>query len=143
MLSTHIAQNRPVGASVDSACDRILRARNHRSTVGRLCVRSNFTCARPRPPTLCACFFLYVCMYVSIRHVCCLSTYRNVFTNFYASLDHVYYATALRLSLSVMDSERTVRECRSSESGEAREQRLARDRARQRERRASEDCGNS
>ena len=44
----------------------------------------------------------------------------------------------LRLSLSVMDSERTVRECRSSESGEAREQRLARDRARQRERRASE-----
>ena len=37
-----------------------------------------------------------------------------------------------------MDSERTVHECRSSESGEAREQRLARDRARQRERRASE-----
>ena len=37
-----------------------------------------------------------------------------------------------------MDSERTVRECRSSESAEAREQRLARDRARQRERRASE-----
>ena len=38
-----------------------------------------------------------------------------------------------------MDSERTVREYRSrSESGEAREQRLARDRARQRERRTSE-----
>ena len=37
-----------------------------------------------------------------------------------------------------MNSKRNVRECRSSESGEAREQRLVRDRARQRERRASE-----
>ena len=72
---------------------------------------------------------MYVCMYVSIRHVCCPLT-----VMFYVTSNFTHpstTATALRLSLSVMDSERTVRECRSSESGEAREQRLARDRARQ------------
>ena len=87
--------------------------------------------------------YVYICMCLSDA-VCCLSTtvMFYVTSNFMLSIDPsptcIYYATALCLCLSVMDSERTVRERRSSESAEAREQRLARDRARQRERHASE-----
>ena len=86
---------------------------------------------------------MYICMYVSIRR-CALSTtvMFYVTSNFTHSIDPSTTCIAIIKPyvclLSVMDSERTVRERRSSESAEAREQQLARDRARQRERHASE-----